>query len=61
MNTLMAKCKSFLKDEEGLTVVEYVVGAGILVGVITLVFSNLGTGLQTKLNSIITGIQSTSS
>ncbi len=32
MRNVLEKYYVFLKDEEGLTVVEYVVGAGLLVG-----------------------------
>ena len=31
MNKFITNCKAFMQDEEGLTVVEYVVGAGLLV------------------------------
>mgnify|MGYP001217454989 CR=1 FL=1 len=51
-------CKTFIQDEEGLTVVEYVVGAGLLVGGLTVIFSNLGTSLSTALNNAIDGIGS---
>lgn len=53
MKTLMMKCKEFWQDEEGLTVVEYVVGAGLLIAVLGVVFTNLGTNLQTKLDNVI--------
>lgn len=56
MKTLMTKWKAFLQDEEGLTVVEYVIGAGMLVGALWYVFDNMGNQLSTKLNSIITNI-----
>ncbi len=58
MNNLMTKCKAFLEDEEGLTVVEYVIGAGMLVGALWYVFDNMGNQLAGKLNSIITNINS---
>ncbi|MCE0494311.1 Flp family type IVb pilin [Vibrio salinus] len=56
MNTLLAKCKAFLKDEEGLTVVEYVIGAGLLVAALTAVFSGMGNILTQKITNIITNI-----
>ncbi len=58
MNKFTQMMKSFLKDEEGLTVVEYVVGAGLLVGGLTVLFSTLGTELAAELTAIIGGIQS---
>ena len=42
-----------MKDEEGLTVIEYVIGAALLVLGLTTVFSGLGATLAAKLNSIV--------
>lgn len=46
----------FIKDETGLSVVEYVVGAGLLVAVLTATFTSLSTTLPTKLSEIISSI-----
>ncbi len=54
MNKLINSIQSFMKDEEGLTVVEYVVGAGLLVIALGVIFQNWGTTLQTELNDIFT-------
>ncbi|WP_046223366.1 Flp family type IVb pilin [Vibrio sp. ECSMB14106] len=56
MDKFLNNCKEFMKDEEGLTVVEYVIGAALLVLAITTVFTNLGTQLAAKLNTIIGSI-----
>ncbi|MDH5929714.1 Flp family type IVb pilin [Vibrio splendidus] len=56
MDKFLNNCKEFMKDEEGLTVVEYVIGAALLVLAITTVFTNLGTLLQGKLEAIIGNI-----
>lgn len=40
----------FLRDEEGLTVVEYVVGAAALVAALTGVFVAFGSGLQESMS-----------
>ena len=56
MDKFLNNCKEFMKDEEGLTVVEYVIGAVLLVLAITTVFTGLGTQLSTKLNTIIGNI-----
>lgn len=53
MNKFITNCKAFMQDEEGLTVVEYVVGAGLLVTALTLIFTNFGSKLQTKLETAI--------
>lgn len=44
--------KEFWQDEEGLTVVEYVVGAGLLVAGLTAIFTSWGSILQGELTSI---------
>ncbi|MEZ8105046.1 Flp family type IVb pilin [Vibrio clamense] len=56
MNKFITNCKAFMQDEEGLTVVEYVVGAGLLVAGLTAIFSNMGTELDTKLKATIASI-----
>ncbi len=52
MNALM----NFIKDEDGLTAIEYVIAASLLVLGLTAIFTNFGTTLGNKLNSIIAGI-----
>lgn len=44
--------KEFWQDEEGLSVVEYVVGAGLLVAALSVIFSGWGTTLQAELDSV---------
>lgn len=56
MNKFTQAIKNFWQDEEGLTVVEYVIGAGLLVAAIGLVFGALGTTLTAKLTAIINSI-----
>ncbi|BDP29572.1 TPA: Flp family type IVb pilin [Vibrio vulnificus] len=48
---LRMRCSDFICDEEGLSVVEYVVGAALLVLAIGALFS----GYDTKLNNKIDG------
>ncbi|WP_038175022.1 MULTISPECIES: Flp family type IVb pilin [Vibrio] len=52
MSKLIKNITAFIKDEEGLTVVEYVVGAGLIVIALAAVFDNLGTLLQGELATI---------
>lgn len=47
---------NFIKDEDGLTAIEYVIAASLLVTGLTVVFSTFGASLQTKLNAIIARI-----
>ncbi|MFA0067918.1 fimbrial protein [Vibrio breoganii] len=50
------KLISFFKDEEGLTVVEYVLGAALLVVALVAVFSSLQTGLTSSLSQTMSYI-----
>ena len=52
MNALM----NFIRDEEGLTVIEYVIGASLLIVALITVFGNYGNLLSSKLNSILSKI-----
>ncbi len=49
---MMAQVRTFLRDESGLSVLEYVLGAGILVTALLLIFTNWGAGLQAKLDAV---------
>ncbi|QIA64079.1 Flp family type IVb pilin [Vibrio astriarenae] len=54
MKQLTKNIKAFMQDEEGLTVVEYVVGAALLVIALGVMFQNWGTILQGELADIFT-------
>ncbi len=56
MDKIINQIKAFAKDEEGLTVVEYVIGAALLVAGLVIIFSNLGQSLSSKLNTVINEI-----
>ncbi|MEZ9703850.1 fimbrial protein [Vibrio breoganii] len=56
MDKLKNTIKNFIEDEEGLTVVEYVIGAALLVAGLTAIFTNLGSTLDAKLSSTIAKI-----
>ena len=53
MNRMKSFIRDFIRDEEGLTVLEYIIGAALLVVGLTLVFTNYGSILQSKLISIL--------
>ncbi len=53
MFTLITHTKAFMQNEDGLTVVEYVIGAGLLIAVITGVFHVLTGGLNDKFSNIM--------
>lgn len=52
MNALM----NFMKDEDGVVAIEYVIIAGALVAVLVAVFTSLGTELTAKLGLIVDNI-----
>ncbi len=54
MNKLINSIQYFMKDEEGLTVVEYVVGAGLLVIGLSGIFATFKDSLTAELNDIFT-------
>ncbi|WP_089137543.1 Flp family type IVb pilin [Vibrio rumoiensis] len=60
MNKLMQLTKDFINDEEGLTIVEYVIGAAALVLIGTGFFSNFfgDAGLKGKLEGLVSQIGS---
>lgn len=45
--------KEWTKDESGLVVVEYIIGAAGLLILVGLLFANFGTSLLSKLTSIL--------
>lgn len=55
---MKTKVMKFLQDEEGLTVVEYAVAAGLISAVVVAAFRALGltvNGIITNLNAALTG------
>lgn len=53
MKRLLTQIKIFFDDEEGLTIVEYVVGAGLLVIALGAFFINYATILSGKFERVI--------
>ncbi len=53
MKNYVEAVSAFIRDEEGLTVVEYAVAGGVLAGAIVIAFSGFGTAIQTKISTII--------
>ena len=49
MNALL----NFIKDEDGLTAIEYVIAASLLVAGLTALFIGYGPALAAKLNAIL--------
>ena len=59
MSKFLNICKEFMNDEEGLTVIEYVIGAAMLVLGLTTIFSGIGNTLSNKLSAIVNAISTT--
>ena len=56
MNKFINNVKAFMNDEEGLSVVEYVEGAALLVVALGSVFTTLGSSLTTELSTALGSI-----
>jgi pilus assembly protein Flp/PilA len=50
---------AFMRDEEGLTIVEYAVAAGLISAAVVLAFTNLGTTVLGIINGLITALGGT--
>jgi pilus assembly protein Flp/PilA len=50
---------AFLRDEDGLTIVEYAVAAGLISALVVLAFTNLGTTVLGIINGLITALGGT--
>ena len=48
-----AKVKAFLRNEKGLTIVEYAVAAGLITAAVALTFENLGAAVDGVIKTII--------
>ncbi len=50
---------AFLRDEDGLTIVEYAVAAGLISAAVVVAFTNLGAQVLVIINGLITAIGGT--
>jgi len=50
---------AFLRDEEGLTIVEYAVAAGLISAAVVVAFTNLGARILEIINGLITALGGT--
>ena len=60
MRSLKQSVVAFLRDEEGLTVVEYAIAGGLVGLAVITAFTNLGTQVARIINAIVgllTGVQ----
>lgn len=56
----MSGIVKFMKDEDGVVAIEYVIIAAALVGVLAAVFTGMGSTLTTKLGTIVDSIGASS-
>lgn len=54
---MKTKIMKFLQDEEGLTVVEYAVAAGLVAAAVVLAFTNLGVEVERIISGLVTTLQ----
>lgn len=59
LQAIKSSIMKFIKDEEGLTIVEYAVAGGLITLAVVTAFTNLGTAVKTKINAIITALGGT--
>lgn len=59
MGKFISNVKAFMQDEEGLSVVEYVIGAGLLAIAMTQLFDGLVSSMGKELSSIFDGTTTT--
>ncbi|EXF95976.1 Flp family type IVb pilin [Pseudomonas sp. CVAP len=56
MQTIKASVLKFVKDEDGLTVVEYAVAGGLITAVVAAAFTSLGTNVHTKITALCNAV-----
>ena len=56
---MKTKVMKFLQDEEGLTIVEYAVAAGLISALVVTAFTNLGQRVLAIINALITALGGT--
>ncbi|MNM97393.1 Flp/Fap pilin component [compost metagenome] len=57
LQTIKASVMKFVKDEDGLTVVEYAVAGGLVTALVVGIFTSLGTAVQAKMQTLCTAIK----
>ncbi|MDD2105213.1 Flp family type IVb pilin [Pseudomonas asiatica] len=56
MQTIKASVMKFVKDEDGLTIVEYAVAGGLITIAVVAAFQALGTSVKGNLGSLKTAV-----
>ncbi|EDM65528.1 hypothetical protein PE36_11232 [Moritella sp. PE36] len=56
MNKLSIFIQDFIKDESGLTAVEYAIAGGLVVGGMVVAFGELGTAATNQISALCTAV-----
>lgn len=56
MNKIQSKIRAFLRDEQGLTTVEYAIAGGLVGAAVIAAFSGLGAEVARVIEAIITAL-----
>jgi len=59
MQTIKASVLKFVKDEDGLTVVEYAIAGGLVTALVVGTFTSLGTAVHTKIKALCDAVSAT--
>jgi pilus assembly protein Flp/PilA len=53
---MLKQFSKFLRDEEGLTIVEYAVAGGLITAAVALAFTQLGAAVLVQINALIAAV-----
>lgn len=56
MQTIKASVLKFIKDEDGLTIVEYAVAGGLITAAVALAFTDLGANVHTRIQAVCNAV-----
>lgn len=59
MRNVKQAVMDFIREEEGLTIVEYAVAGGLITVTVALAFTNLGAAVLVRINQLITALGGT--
>ncbi|MBA6110836.1 Flp family type IVb pilin [Pseudomonas shirazica] len=59
LQTIKTSVMKFVKDEDGLTIVEYAVAGGLIALAVVTAFTNLGTAVGNRITALINAINGT--
>jgi len=57
LQAIKSSVMKFIKDEEGLTIVEYAVAGGLITATVAAAFTLLGTEVETRIESLCAAVK----